>query len=349
MAVLHILRKHFDHYIEIGFTAGMEDRLDRIAAGEIDSRNFLEAFYKGDKENGGLLAAIDSELPEIEYPAIPVGPDPETGEMITLRIGRSYVFAARGEGDAEMRATLPVDLLIDELTPEKAHEVLEARAKADEPIGTCPETKQKVYVKLGPYGPYVQLGEVGEDKKIKPKRTGLPKGMQREEVTFEYALKLLSLPRALGQDPESGLKVSAGLGRFGPYVVRNKIYASLESPELMYTITLEEAVQLINDKHKKKILKELGNHPETGEPVQVLKGRWGPYVSDGETNVNIGRKAELDEWDLAAALKTIAESKKKKPAKKKKKATKKTTKKKTVKKKTTRKKVTKKPAPKSGE
>lgn len=355
MAVLHLLRKHFDHYIEIGFTAGMEDRLDRIAAGEIDSRKFLEAFYKGDKENEGLLAAIDTELPSIEYPAIPVGPDPETGENITLRIGRSYVFAARGEGDAEMRATLPVDLLIDELTPEKAHEILAARAKADEPIGVCPETQLNVYVKLGPYGPYVQLGEVGEDKKIKPKRTGLPQGTKREDVTFEQAMKLLSLPRALGEDPESGLKVSAGLGRFGPYVVRNKVYASLESPELMYTITLEEAVQLINDKHKKKILKELGDHPETGEPVQVLKGRWGPYVSDGETNVNIGRKAELDEWDLAAALKAITESKKKKPAKKKKKTTKKkvskkkATKKKTVKKKTTRKKVTKKPATKSGE
>jgi DNA topoisomerase I len=343
MAVVHLLRTHFNHYIEIGFTAGMEDYLDRIAAGEIDSRNFLEAFYKGDSENDGLLASIDKELPSIEYPAIPVGPDPETGELITLRIGRNYVFAARGEGDNEIRATIPVDLLIDEITPEKAHEILADRAKADEPIGICPETKLNVYVKLGPFGAYVQLGEVGEDKKIKPKRTGLPRGMQREEVTFEYALKLLSLPRALGQDPETGLKVSAGLGRFGPYVVRNKVYASLESPELMYTINLEEAVQLINDKHKKKILKELGNHPETGEPVQVLKGRWGPYVSDGETNANIGRKADLDEWDLDAALKKISETKKAKPKKKKK------AKKKAVKKKTSRKKVVKKTAPKSGD
>jgi len=337
IAVTHLLRTHFQTYVDLQFTALMESDLDRIAEGEVDWVEFLDHFYHGSEQNvRGLEGAIAEELPKIEFPRIPVGVDPKTGHPITLRIGRTFVYVVV-EGDDDRRATLPVDLLIDELTPEKALELIQARDKSREPIGVHPETAQNIYALTGPYGPYLQLGEVEDDKK--PKRISLGKATDPAGIDLAYALRLLDLPREIGLDPETGKKVRAGLGRFGPYVERDRVFVSVDTVDSLFTIGLDEALEKIRNKNKKTVLKELGNHPESGEPLQVLKGRYGPYVTHAKVNATIGKDRDPEDVTLAdalALLKDAAERKGRAPAKKK------TTRKKTAKKKTAKKKVAKK-------
>ena len=346
MAVLHLLRRHFPQYVDLKFTARMEEGLDEIASGARDRKSFLDAFYKGEDGDPGLVATIDRELPEIAYPAIPLGVEPGTDRPLTVRIGRNYVYVQSGEGDDARRATLPVDLLIDELTPERAVELLAARERAEEPIGKDEESGLDIYVKTGPFGPYLQLGELQEDGP-KPKRVSLGRGTDPGGVTIELARRLLSLPREIGTDPETGKPVRAGLGRFGPYVERARVFASVENVEMLFEITLEQALERIANKNKKAVLKELGPHPETGEPLQVIKGRYGPYVTDGKVNASLPKGDDPQDMSVEAALPLLAvaatrkKTGRRKTTKKKvvkKKATKKTAKKKTATKKTTRKK-----------
>ena len=347
LAVTHLLRTHFAKYVDLKFTARMEDDLDQIAAGKVDWVEFLESFYRGGGGEAGLVQDIEEQLDAIAFPRIPLGEDPETGKPIVLRIGRNYVYVEI-DGEDDRRATLPMDLLIDELTPEKALELIRQRDKSREPIGQHPETGQNIYALVGPYGPYLQLGEQEGDKK--PKRISLGRGTDPGSIDLDYALRLLSLPRVIGVDPETGKKVRAGLGRFGPYVERDRVFVSIKSVDQLFSVTLDEALELIRNKNKKPVLREMGPHPETGEPLQICKGRYGPYVTDGKFNANIGRDTDPEEVTVEQAvtlLKAAAERKqtqKKATTKKtKKKATKKkTAKKKTVKKKATGKKTTKK-------
>ncbi len=332
IAVTHLLREHFNKYVDLNFTAKMEEDLDRIASGDVDWVAFLDNFYRGDGTEPGLEQAIASELEKIEFPRIKVGNDPKTGQPIVLRIGRTYV-SVHVEGEDDRRATLPVDLLVDELTPEKALELILQRDKSREPIGQHPETGQNIYALTGPFGPYLQLGEQEGDKK--PKRISLGKKTDPSSIDMAYALKLLSLPRDIGIDPETDKPVRAGLGRFGPYVERARVFASVQTVDTLFTITLDEALERIRNKNKKTVLKELGTHPETGEPLAVYKGRYGPYVTSGKINATIGRDRDPEDVtveDALALLKTAAERAKTK---------KKTTKKKAAKKKVTKKKVIK--------
>ena len=307
MAVVHLLRRHFQRYVDLQFTAKMEEDLDSIADGKIDHITFLSNFYRG-KDNGGkgLLEHIDQELPDIEFPAIPLGVDPESGDPITVRIGRNYVYVQVGEKDKNRTATLPVDLLIDELTSEKALDLVAVRAKSREPIGQDPVTGKNVYALLGPYGPYVQLGE--PEGKKKPKRISLPKGTRPEDIELDEALRFLALPRVLGDDPDTGASVTAGLGRFGPYVHRDGVYAKLDSLAQMFSIELSEALERIRNKNRKTVIRELGDHPQSGRPLQILQGRYGPYLTDGEVNAKLPRQENYDDLDLAAAVDLLAES-----------------------------------------
>ena len=314
MAVIRLLREHFGQYIDLRFTARMEDALDDIAAGNAESEEFLDGFYNGEEGRLGLVRRIEESLPEIDFPKIPVGDDPETGKPIKVRIGKNYVFAERGEGEDVDRATIPIDLLIDELTVDKALELFEATSKADEPLGKDPETKQNVYAKVGPFGPYVQLGEAGEDSK--PPRVSLPRGMTLDDVSLEYALKLLSLPREVGTDPESGKPVTAGLGRYGPYVERARQYRSLPSADDIFTVTLEEALALLAQKRGKTVLKVVGAHPDSGAEIQLLDGRYGPYVTDGSVNASTPKGSDPMEVTLEEAVALLAEAAERKKSKK---------------------------------
>jgi DNA topoisomerase I len=345
IAVTHLLREHFNRYVDLKFTALMEEELDRIAAGEEDWIGFLDRFYRGDDNQAGLVNEIERQMEEIGFPRIKLGEDPATGEAVILRIGRNYVYV-EVEGNPDRRATLPVDLLIDELDQDKALQLIIQRDKSREPIGQHPETGQNIYALTGPFGPYLQLGEQEEDKK--PKRISLGKKTDPSGIDMEYALRLLSLPRELGVDPETGKMVSAGLGRFGPYVERARVFASVQNVDTLFSISLEEALERIKNKNKKTVLKELGTHPASGEPLQIIKGRYGPYVSDGKLNANIGRDADPEAVTIEEAVSLLAVAATKKKTTKKKVVKKKTVKKKTAKKKVTKKKVTKKTPAKTG-
>ena len=312
MAVNQLLRAHFEKYVDVGFTASMEDSLDDIAAGQVDSESFLRGFYSGSGESLGLAREIEEALPGIDYPAVPVGTDPDTGQQIRVRIGRNSVYAERREGDRVARATIPSELLIDELTVERAAELLSRPPGAEEPIGTDPATGLPVFLKSGQYGPYVQLG--GSKGRSKPNWVGLPAGMEPSEVTLDFALRLLSLPRTLGTDPESGEPVKAGLGRYGPYVQRAREYRNLESTDQIFTVTLDDALVLLaarkpaRRRPARKVLNDLGPHPESGVGVQLLEGRYGPYLTDGTVNASIPRGQDPMATTMEQAVELLAEA-----------------------------------------
>ncbi len=311
MAVTRLLRSHFGTYVDLRFTARMEDALDDIAAGDAESRRFLDAFYNGEAERPGLVRRIAEVLPEIDFPSVPVGTDRETGAPIRVRIGRNAVYVERGTGRDAARATVPAEMLIDELTPERAVELLAERAQSDRVLGDDPGTGMPVLVRAGPYGPYVQLGHGRKSGKAKPRRVSLPDEVAPADATLEYALKLLALPRTLGKDPESGSDVVAGLGRYGPYVGRNGEYRDLESVDRIFTVELDEALSLLAKKkparrRTTKAIKVVGVHPDSGAELRLLEGRWGPYVTDGKLNANIPKDRDPMETTVEQALELLA-------------------------------------------
>ncbi len=327
LAVNQLLCEHFGEYVDLRFTARMEEALDDIAAGGTQPQRFLGAFYNGDedgREDGegvgdgrrmGLVRMIESRLPDIAFPVVRIGSDPETGEEIGVRIGRNSAIAVRGSGDGERRATIPAELLIDELSPDKAMELLDARAAGDAVLGKDPETGKPVYARVGPYGPYVQLGE-GRIRE-KPRRTRLPDGVDVSEVTLEYALRLLSLPRDLGKDPKTGKRVIAGLGRYGPYVSRGGEYRNLDSDRL-FSVALDEALELLATAKRANVLKELGPHPETGAEIEVRSGRYGPYVTDGQVNASTPKDGrEPGETTMEEAVALLADARGRKQSRRK--------------------------------
>ena len=309
MAVTRLLRSHFGQYVDLRFTARMEDALDDIAAGDADSTTFLDAFYNGEAERPGLVRKIADTLPEIDFPAVPVGTDPDTGDPIRVRIGRNSVYVERGTGSDAARATVPTETLIDELTPERVVEIFAERANADRYLGDDPQTGLAVHVRAGPYGPYFQLGQ--GSARTKPRRVSLPDGVALETATLEYALKLLALPRTVGKDPAGGQAVVAGLGRYGPYVSRAGEYRNLESVERVFTVTLDEALVLLAQKKPPRrsaanVLKVVGAHPETGAEIRLLEGRYGPYVSDGKLNGSVPKDQDPMEVTVEQALELMA-------------------------------------------
>jgi DNA topoisomerase-1 len=312
-AVTELLRQHFTDYVDPGFTAEMEEVLDQISNGERDWLDFVKGFYRGDAKHTGLDALIQSKQSEIDYPLIEVGLDPESGHSIRVRIGRYGPFLQRGEGGEGNTASLPDDLAPADLTVEKAVAQLNAKAQGPRQLGEDPGTGLAVFVMNGRFGPYVQLGEMSDDKKAaKPKRTSLLSTMTEESVTLDDALQLLSLPREVGKHPSDGEPIVASPGRFGPYIKHRKEFRSLESEERLFTVSLDEAVALLAEPKKsrrrqsaaKTVLRELGPHPKGGAPVNVLAGRYGPYVTDGTTNASLpkGMTPEAVTMEQAAEL-----------------------------------------------
>jgi DNA topoisomerase I len=317
VATTQLLRDHFPEYVDLGFTARMEDALDEIASGKRDSVKFLDAFYRGHGDYGaGLEPHIEKELPRIDYPVLSLGPDPDSGEPIVVRIGRTGAYVQRGDGGTENNASIPLDMGFEELDAAKAAGLLRDKAKGNEPIGTHPDSGESIFALIGPYGPYVQLGEKTEDRP-KPKRASLPKGKSLEDVNLAMAVKLLSLPRVLGTHPETGQEVSAAVGRFGPYVRCEGEFRSLEASDDVYTIDFERALALLAQPKKtrargKKVLKNLGAHPDSGAAVELCEGRYGPYVTDGSANCSVPKDKDPDTVTLEDAVTLLANAPKKK-------------------------------------
>jgi DNA topoisomerase-1 len=280
--VSKLLVKVFPNIFDVGFTSRMENELDRVEEGEVRWRRLLEEFYppfQSQLERGKRQSEdIIKELLEAEGETCDV-----CGRPMLVRWNRFGRFLGCS-GYPECQNTRPLD----------APEVQERN------LGEDPETGFPVLARVGPYGPYVQLGD--GDGEGKPKRMSIPKGMAPEDVSLAYALLLLSLPRSLGQDPKTGKEVEVGIGRYGPFVRRAGTYRNLKSPAQLFELELPEALKLLETKPGREVIKELGDHPDTGTPLQVLSGRYGPYVTDGSVNASIPKTMDPEQVDLDDAL-----------------------------------------------
>lgn len=364
-AVVGLLEKHFGRLVDYDFTAKMEDDLDRIAAGSAASVPWLRRFYfgedsgadgapgsaadsgNGDGDHLGGLKELVSDLGAIDAKGVSSFP---VGEGITLRVGRygPYVEGPPPSPDEPgQRADVPDDLPPDELTVELAKELL-AKPSGDFELGTDPGTGRPIVARDGRYGPYVtEVLPEGTPKTgknaVKPRTASLLKSMSLDTITLDDALKLLSLPRVVGADPESGEDITAQNGRYGPYMKRGTDSRSLETEEQIFTITLDEALAIYAQPKQrgraaaKPPLKELGTDPNSERPVVVKDGRFGPYVTDGETNATLRRDDDPETITPERGFELLADKRAKGPAKK---ATKKATKKKATAKKSAEKTTT---------
>jgi len=306
-AVTRLLEEHFADLVDPEFTSRLENDLDRIADGDVQWQEFLDSFYRGPD---GFETRLEERGQAI---------DPRTASTLsefedirpTVRIGRYGPFLELNENDEPVRVTLPEGLAPADLTPEKAEELIEAKEKADEPLGDDPETGLPVRLLIGRYGPFVQLGEQEEGGE-KPKRASLPKGTGPEDVDLDLALRLLSLPRLVGEHPEKGGEIRAGIGRYGPFVVHESEFRSLDAEDDVFTVELGRALELFAQpkggrrRAAPKVLHELGPHPEDGEPMQILDGRYGPYVKHGKTNASLPKDLAPEQLDVAGAVELIA-------------------------------------------
>jgi DNA topoisomerase-1 len=294
-AVTRLLREHFGDLIDVEFTAEMEEDLDQISRGEREWLDFIKQFYRGDKHHRGLEEAVKQAEEKAEYPLIDVGPNQESGEMVRVRIGRFGPFVQLGDGGPGKTAGIPPTIAPADLTVEKCMALIRAKAEGPRMLGVDPKTGMNVYAINGRFGAYVQLGEMPEKgSKEKPKRSSLTGSMTEGTVTLDEALKLLELPRELGAHPEAGTPIVAGLGRFGPYIKHGDDYRSLEETDDLFTVDLERALALLAAPKRsarqaaKRVIRKI-DVPDGGTALQVLEGRFGPYVTDGEINASIPR------------------------------------------------------------
>ncbi|MFG2330161.1 type I DNA topoisomerase [Streptomyces sp. NPDC048604] len=366
-AVVNLLEKHFGRLVDYDFTARMEDDLDRIARGEAQSVPWLKRFYfgetvpdsgfaaggtggaadagNGDGDHLGGLKELVTDLGAIDAREISSFP---VGNGIVLRVGRFGPYIERGEKDTEghQRADVPDDLAPDELTVEHAEELL-AAPSGDYELGADPVSGNEIVAKKGRYGPYVtEILPEGTPKTgknaVKPRTASLFQSMSLDTVTLEDALRLMSLPRMVGTDAE-GVEITAQNGRYGPYLKKGTDSRSLTSEDQLFSITLEEALAIYAQPKQrgraaaKPPLKELGTDPVSERPVVVKDGRFGPYVTDGETNATLRTGDSVEDITPERGYELLAEKRAKGPAKKtaKKAPAKKTAAKKTAAKKTT--------------
>jgi len=341
-SVVTLLEENLGSLVDYAFTAQMEDDLDSISRGELGSIDYLKDFYFG---NGapGLKKLLENKIDEIDPAKISrifIG-KPEGGEDVFVRVGRYSPYVEQGDRTASLKDETPPD----EVTLEAALKLLDQAALADEPLGICPNTQKPIYMKTGRFGPYIQRGNTDDEEK--PQNAGLLKDMVPENVDLETALKLLSLPRNLGvhppmppvkdkegkekPDPRTENDIEAFNGRYGPYVKCGAETRSLPPEISPLDVTTEKAIELLAQPKtrgrgaKKPPLKVYEKpSPITENPVQILDGRFGPYVTDGTTNISVRRGMVVEEITFDEALQLLAEKAAQGPApKKKKKATKK--------------------------
>jgi DNA topoisomerase-1 len=313
-AVAQLLENHLPKLVDYKFTAEMEDELDAISRGESKWVDYLHSFYFGNGRDG-LKKQLEHKVEAIsarDVSQVEIG-KPAEGEAIFVRVGRFGPYLQQGE----RRASIPDGFPPDELTIEKGLEMLSQAAQAEEPLGLCPETHKPVYLKTGRFGPYVQRGTPDEEEK--PRNASLLKGMKPEDVTLEVALKLLSLPRELGNHPDgsplSGEPVVVNNGRFGPYVKCGSETRSLPAGVSPLEVRLEEAIALLAEPKKarrtfgapREPLRTVGESSVTKQPIKLFEGRYGLYVTDGTTNASLPKGMSPDELTLERSVELLAE------------------------------------------
>jgi DNA topoisomerase I len=335
-SVVRLLEEYFGDLVEYDFTADMESDLDRIAGGETDRVEWLTGFYFGSEKHRGLRTVIDNlgEIDAREINSIRIADD------ITLRIGKygPYLEVPGDDPLVPRRVNIPTELAPDELTEEKARELISAPVFGDRVIGVNPENGKEIVAKDGRYGPYVtelepETAEViepepeeGAKKKAKKKAVAKPrtasifKSMDLATVDLETAMRLLSLPRAVGPDPETGLEITAQNGKFGPYLKRGTDTRSLTSEDQIFEIDLSGALELYSQpkyggRAASSALKEFDADPESGKPIRIRDGRFGVYVTDGVTNATVPRGEAIDDIDFDRAVQLLADRRAKGPVK----------------------------------
>jgi DNA topoisomerase-1 len=340
-SVVRLLEDHFSELVEYDFTAEMEDDLDKIAGGEADRVDWLGQFYFGGGEHPGLREIVDN-LGDIDARAVN---SIRIDDGITLRVGKYGPYLEVEDGsETPRRVNVPEGLAPDELTPEKARELIEAPVVTDRVLGENPENGKTIVVKDGRYGPYVTelepepeaelvadaaTGEVLEAPKKKsakkaaapkPRTASLFKTMEPATVDLATALQLLDLPRTVGEDPESGEPITAQNGRYGPYLKKGTDSRSLESEDQIFTIELPAALEIFAQpkygaRKASSALKEFDADPTSGKAIRIRDGRFGPYVTDGETNATIPRGETVEGVDFDRAVQLLADKRAKGPAK----------------------------------
>jgi DNA topoisomerase-1 len=285
----------------------MEQTLDDISTGSVEWLPYLKAFYLGENGLGTQVKQRESQIDGEVARTVHL----EGLDDVKVKIGKFGPYIQVGEGENAVNASVPQDLTPSDLVPDKIEMLLKQKLDGPDQIGTHPETGEPIFLLMGQYGPYVQLGQA-TDAVPKPKRASLPKGVAPEQVTLEMAVQFLMLPRHLGPHPETGRKVEANLGRFGPYVVHDKgkdgkDYRSLKGDDNPYTITFERALELLAQPKvlrgaAGKLLKNLGEHPEDSEPVELYDGKYGPYVKHGKVNVSLPKEQSIENFGLSDGL-----------------------------------------------
>jgi DNA topoisomerase-1 len=341
-SVVRLLEEYFNDLVQYDFTAGMEDDLDRIADGKENRVEWLTGFYFGSPEHRGLRTVIDNlgEIDAREINSIRIADD------VTLRIGKygPYLEAPGVDADTPRRVNIPQDLAPDELTADKARELIDAPVLGDRVIGVHPVTGKEIVAKDGRFGPYVtelepelppaepefvldkKTGELKEKKAkkvvaVKPRTASIFKSMDLATVDLETAVRLLDLPRVVGTDPELGVEITAQNGKFGPYLKRGTDTRSLTAEEQIFDIDLAGALELYSQpkyggRAASSALKEFEADPVSGKPIRIKDGRFGVYVTDGTTNATIPRGETVEEIDFDRAVQLLADKRAKGPAKK---------------------------------
>jgi DNA topoisomerase-1 len=309
--VTAFLVSFFEHYVDTGFTAGLEEKLDEISAGQLNWRDVMHAFWDGfskaidqtrDLKISDVISALDQDLGPHFFPARADGGDPRacaacgTGRL-GLKLGRLGSFIGC--------SNYPECRFTRALAVSSGDDAADTLKEGMRSLGHHPETGEDVTVRRGPYGLYVQQGENSEDKKVKPRRTSLPRGLEGDQITLDQAIGLLSLPRFIGMHPETHEKIEAGIGRFGPYVKMGAVFGSLDKDDDVLAIGINRAVDLLAKKLAS--VRTIGPHPGDKDLISVRKGRFGPYVQHGKTVANLPRGVSMDDVTLAEAVALLAE------------------------------------------
>jgi len=323
--VTAFLESFFRRYVEYDFTADLEEKLDEVSAGTIDWKQVLRDFWRDfttalddvkELRVTNVLDSLNDILAPHIFPPREDGGDARAcpscgGGQLSLKLGKFGSFIGCSNYP-ECKYTRPMSPGAEGSEAVPAEGVL---------LGVDPETGEKVTRRVGRFGPYLQLGEAVEGEK--PQRASIPRNKKPEDITLEEALKLLSLPREIGLHPETGKPIVANFGRFGPFVLHDGTYANLESPEDVFTIGINRAVDIIAEKKargfqrpKAGALKDLGPHPDGGGNIQVMKGKYGPYVKFGKVNATLPKDKDPEQLTVAEALALIAEREAKNPSKK---------------------------------
>ena len=292
LAITQLLENHFSTLVDRDFTAKMENELDAISRGELEPVPFMNDFYFGNDAHLGLEKMLEEKVDIGKACTIPlpIGYD----DIVEARIGKFGPYL-RKEEDTR---SIPQDIYIGDLTDDIIDSLFKDQRK-DATLGKDPKTKEDILLKKGPYGHYVQMGE-------STKRKAIPKGTDIESVDLDLAVKLLSLPRTVGEHPETGVSITADYGRYGPYLKMDKSNARLIGPATPLTVTLDEAVEILGkSKRGSSELKTLGKHPDTGDELVLKEGRYGPYISDGKVNAALKSDNDPNSITLEEATKLI--------------------------------------------